>query len=419
MADYANLGSKLLKKIYDRDIMRYMVSEFFGLEKLLGKFRGLPRADVGGYKWVFPVGIRWPNSVTFQAFDGYIRQADSFDMVQGEVELRQLTATGSIEYALKRLSEGGGARAFVDAQKEEQRTLALRIRDRRLRAYIGGQKGIVAKVTAVDGQTLTVKSPYGFTDGAGEHTIPASYLFRLGDKIVLHDGTGYLGTNHLVVASIENEDQITVIGTIPPAAANGYVLFGEYRSDLGQFVSDWNVSMNGLYDIFHETVYEGISSEDVPQWAAEIDDNDGVLRPLDGDVMNNLLLMAEEKGVKLDTILMHSGAKRAFYNLFVDQIRYEPGQFKGGMQSVTWDLLGHSAQIWFDPLVPKNTIIGFRAENLLRFELDPGDWLREDGSELKWVPDKTKWVMVWAELRNVGTRRRDQFFAVKDVDFGG
>ncbi|MEM4204474.1 MAG: hypothetical protein QXS54_10440 [Candidatus Methanomethylicaceae archaeon] len=420
MADYATLGAKLLKNIYDRERMQYLVAEHFALEKLFSKFSGVPRADVGGLKWVFPVGLRWPNSVTFMPYNGVIRTPDSFDMVQGEVTVRQLTATASIQYAMQKLSEGGGVRAFADALQEERRVLALRIRDRRLRAYFAGQNGIMAVVTDVDSaeNKIKVMSPYGFTNGAGGHTIGAAYLFRHGDKIVLHDDVNYVGTGHLTVVDIDTEDNwLTVQGTIPGTGVVGsYVVYGEYRADLGQFVSDWGQSMNGLYDIFTAETYEGISSVQVPQWRATVFHNEGILRPLDGDILIDLLGAAEAKGIKLDTILVHSSAKKAFYNMFADQVRYEPGQFKGGMQSVTFDLLGHSAQIWFDQLAPKNWIIGFRAQDLIRFELDPGDWLREGDSELKWVKDKTEWVLVWAELRNVGTRRRDLFFAVGDIE---
>jgi len=420
MADYGSLGTKLLKITYDKDRMQSLVNEFFDLEKLFPKFDQAPQGDVGSQKWVFACLTRWPNSVTFQPYSGYIRTADGFDLVNGEVTVRQLTATGSIEYAIMKMSMGQ-PRAFRAALELERETLVKRIRERRLKAYFTGSSGIQAYAGTPTGAVVPVFSAYGLRDGAGNHTVPAGHIFRIGDKIVFHDGTDYYpaapSQKHFTIVGVS--DTAITLDASPGAVAGYGILFGEYDATKG-YVADYGNAMNGFADLLNGSVaYEGIDPATVPQWAPLrlTSGIPGNPEPLDGDIMNDLFTEPEVHGFKPDTILFHTNAKAAFYNMFADYIRYQPGEFKGGMSKVSWDLLGNTATIWFDPLFPKKCALAFPAKDLMKFVLDEGDWLRDDGGELKWVTNKTSFVFVWAELRNVGTRLRNHFLLRQDLDF--
>lgn len=418
MADYATLGNKLLKVLYDKDVLRSIIAEQFQLEQLFPKWTEPPKGEIGGQKWVFGVLTKWPTSVGFQSYDGYVRTPDSFDMVVGEVGVKQLTASGRIELAIWKLSEGQ-PRAFANALETEKEALVKRIRDRRIKAYLGGADGVAAYASGANGNRVNVVSPLGYPDEVS--TVPAGVVFRPGDRIVFYNpSSGYVPTGasakHYTVLDVE-EDTITLNATPPTIPETGLqVFFGEYSPQYG-YLSDRNQALDGLRDLLAKEIYEGIDSNNVPLWRPVILDNQGTLRPLSADIINAALTAAEVRGVTVDTLLANTKAKLAFYNLFADLVRFQPGEFKGGMSNVSWDLLGHKLTLWFDPQVPDTCLLIFRSGDLIRFVLDEGGWLDQDGSELKWVRDKTAFVFVWAEFRNIGTKFRNHFIAVTDLQF--
>lgn len=406
--DFANFQN-LFKIVYDGKEVRSLVAENFKILDMLGKFEQPP--VTGGKHWEFLVETGWTPSVGAMAYSGATPTPGVGSWAPGKVYIRQRAASYQIEYAGLQLSREN-PQAFLSEMKAARDNIAKRIRDHKVKQFLGGNAGTLAVVNGNQtASTIAVEGMLGYTKGNGTFLSQGAEVFRIGDTVVFDPGGA---PQYKTLTGVDKANgTISFSGAI--TVTDGMRIC---NGESGRM--DYLNSMDGLYDLYNAAAtYETIAPGSYPAWAPHVytGATPGTEEPLSSKHINNILIDPEsESGAQIDVIGANTKLIQAFMDMYEAQIRFEPGKFAGGMQTASWDIMGRKPKLMFDPQFPHNTLFGLETKALLRFVAREGRWLDEDGSELKWVPNTTQYIAVWAELDNVGTKLRNHFAIQKDIE---
>lgn len=417
MAAYTHsaFATTLFHIVYDTAEMRSIVAENTKLLEMFQEWDEPPSMDAsGGQYWEFGVLSKWPSSAGAMAFNGTTRTPQISTVTTGKVYQRQQHATIQLEYAGMKMSQTK-PQAYKKLLELAKDGIMLRIRDHRVKQYLGGNAGTLATCNGAAGptQTIAVHGMLGYKLGNGNYITEGAEVFKVGDQILIDPAAS--AQYRLVDATDPTAGTIHV--TVNVTYTDGMTIcYGESGTN-----SDYLTSMDGLADLYNSGVaYETIDPATVALWNPQVYNGAvaGAVEPLATKHINRLLIGPEiNAGGKTRTVLSNIAMLQAFLDLFADQIRYEPGDtLEGGMPGVTWDMGGRKCKFFFDTQAPHHTLLGIPEEDGIRFTLDAGGWMDQDGSELKWVPNTTQYAAVWASLQNFGCRFRNRWSIQRDIE---
>lgn len=218
--------------------------------------------------------------------------------------------------------------------------------------------------------------------------------------------------NHPTLSSLTNG----VTGDIPAGA----VVVKMGTRDLNHAGTETPVELTGLYGMFDNgtlrTVYEGITVADQPKWSANILSNSNVNRELSVDLMLQAVdVVRTASGASVKKMLMGLGQKRKYANLLMPDVRFQPGQLKGGYEVLTFSGGDGSVEIIVDPMTQPNLIYCYPDEVIYKYEMSPLGWGNLDNSQLHQRAGYDEWDAFLRIYTQLGCEQRNCLALIKDL----
>jgi hypothetical protein len=188
--------------------------------------------------------------------------------------------------------------------------------------------------------------------------------------------------------------------------------------------SDTPYEMMGLNGIFDDgtllSSFEGITVASYPMWAGSIIANSGVNRPVTLDLMLQACDLAQTLSGKRPTrILMGLGQRRQYANLLMPDVRFMPGQLKGGYEVLTFSAGDGNIEILVDPVAQANSMWFHKEGDIMKYELLPLGFgtvgTRPGGSPLNWVQGYDLWSTFLRIYTNLGVEQRNDLVKLTDL----
>lgn len=240
-----------------------------------------------------------------------------------------------------------------------------------------------------------------------------SAVFPATNKLIFETGTDSYVANHPITAA----RSYTVATTAVPTGA---VLISQGARTATHATTNTPYEISGLQAIFDDgtllATFEGIVPATYPKWQANIISNSSVKRELSIDLMLNACEMTRVRsGMKVNTMLMGLGQKRKYVNLLLPDVRFSPGQLKGGYETLTFGGGDGSVELLIDPLAQKNKIYCYPDGVIKKYELTPLGWGNLDGDQMHRRSGYDEWDLFLRLYTQMGCEQRNCLTKIDDL----
>jgi hypothetical protein len=152
------------------------------------------------------------------------------------------------------------------------------------------------------------------------------------------------------------------------------------------------------------STFEDILPATYPQWAGNILSNSGVDRELAIDLMLQACDVARTmSGRTIDTIRLGLGQRRKYANLLMPDVRYTPGELRGGYETLAFSGGDGRIKLVVDPLNQPGKMY-FEPDGVIqKFELLPLGWSDVDGNKMHRVSGYDSYDAFLRIFTNLGT----------------
>ena len=183
--------------------------------------------------------------------------------------------------------------------------------------------------------------------------------------------------------------------------------------------ADTPVEMMGLNGIYDDTTlmdtFENINASTFPQWQANVISNSGVNRELSLDLMLQCLDLARTRaGTKQRLIRCGLGQRRKYANLLLPDVRFQPGQLKGGFETLTFAGGDGSVEMVIDPVAQKNKIFFEPKGTIQKYEMTPIGWGNLD-QQMHQRAGYDEWDQFLRIYTQIGTEQRNNLVLLKEL----
>lgn len=184
--------------------------------------------------------------------------------------------------------------------------------------------------------------------------------------------------------------------------------------------TDTPIEMTGLEGIYDNgdsiLTFENILVSSYPKWAANHISNSSVNRELELDLMLQACdLNRFESGRKAETIRLGLGQRRKYINLLLPDVRYQPGQLKGGFEQIAFAAGDGTIKLVVDPMTQPGKMY-FEPDGVIeKFELTPLGWGDLDGSKMHRTTNYDTWELFLRIYTNLGVQQRNCLTKVEDL----
>lgn len=177
--------------------------------------------------------------------------------------------------------------------------------------------------------------------------------------------------------------------------------------------------MMGLRGIYDDgtliTTFEGINTTNDEEWKANILSNSGT----DRDVSIDLMLAAMDttyarSDAMPDMIRMGLGQRRKYFSLLANDVRFAPGQFLGGYETLDF-AQNARVKIVIDPHTRPGGMYFEPDGCIKKYELTPIGWGGLDGLKMHWRQDYDEATMFLRLYTNLGTEARHELTLLSDL----
>ena len=174
--------------------------------------------------------------------------------------------------------------------------------------------------------------------------------------------------------------------------------------------------LNGLFDDGTLLAsFQGQTIASYPEFVANILDNSAVKRELSIDLMLQAIdLTATRSDQTVERILTGLGQRRKYFALLANDVRYAPGVFKGGYETLSFSQNGQ-IQMTFDPHARPNRMYFMPADGVKKYELTPIGWGGMDGNKMHWRSDYDQATMFLRTYTNLGVEKRNALTLLDDL----
>lgn len=175
--------------------------------------------------------------------------------------------------------------------------------------------------------------------------------------------------------------------------------------------------LNGIYDDgTNLATFENITVANFEKWQANILGNSSVDRELSIDLMLQALdLTRIQSGKRINTMRMGLGQKRKYYNLLEGDVRYTPGKFHGGYETLTFQGGDGAVKMVIDPVAFPGRIY-FEPDGVIKkYEMTPLGWGDLDGSRMHRVSNFDQWDLFLRLYSNLGCEERVSLTRLDDL----
>ena len=204
-------------------------------------------------------------------------------------------------------------------------------------------------------------------------------------------------------------------GTIP--ANSQIVRYG--ARDAVFATTDTPVEMTGLDGIFDDGTllasFEGITVANYPRWRAGVLDNSSVDRELTLDLMLQACdVMRVRAGKKPGIIRMGLGQRRKYFNLLAPDVRFTPGEFKGGYETLMFHAGDGSISMTIDPMASPGKQFYHPDGAIEKFEMAEIGWGNLDQT-IHQRAGYDEWDQFLRIYTNLGTEDRNCLVLLSDL----
>jgi hypothetical protein len=202
------------------------------------------------------------------------------------------------------------------------------------------------------------------------------------------------------------------------AAASIVVKMG--TRDAAWTSADTPLEFTGLEGIFDDgtnlATFENITVASYPKWKANILSNSGVGRDLSIDLMLQACdLTRMNSGKEANQILMGLGQRRKYANLLIGDVRFQPGQLKGGYETLTFSGGDGSVDMVIDPMCQPGKIRFFPKGVIQKYELTSLGWGDLDGNRLHRRSSYDEYEAFLRLYGNLGCEQRNCLTSLNDL----
>lgn len=300
----------------------------------------------------------------------------------------------------------------------EKKGIFISISDDMSRQLIGDGSGRVAQCNGagVATQTLVVDHPW----------YANATRFRLKAKRIIDIYTAAVpGVQEVDSVKITSRDSATQVTLETPVSwSNDSWVFNEdvhtETEGLGKG------EMMGLMGIISDADppkpnaagLQGLDVATYPEWAAYVDTNGGVERPLVEDLFIQALDESEDYA-PCDVILVSRGVRRSWYSILTSYKTLPNMKVMwGGWTGLPFFYDGREIPVVPEKFIPDKTALGISQDNLVMHVLNPNlvTWEKGDATNiLQKVAGKNEYVAEGHIFGNLGTGLRKAFWRIGDI----
>jgi hypothetical protein len=221
--------------------------------------------------------------------------------------------------------------------------------------------------------------------------------------------------NEHPLANVRNGTYAVAAGTI----ASGAFMVRQGARLATHATSNASYEVTGLEAIYDDgtnvATFENIVVASYPKWKANVLGNSSVNRELTLDLMLQAMNLSRAiGGKKISTIRMGLGQRRKYANLLLPDVRFQPGQLKGGYETLTFAAGDGSVEIVVDPLCQPNKLYFEPADTIKKYELMPLGWGDLD-QQMHQRVGYDEWECFLRLYTNLGCEQRNGLVVLKDL----
>jgi hypothetical protein len=379
----------ILKEIYEGRIQDQLNEEYNAMKRLEKSSDGITD-QIGGKYVTFPIRVQRNAGISYRAEETAL--APPGNQAYAAVQVRLKYGYGRIRLSGPTMElADSNFQAFASALDEEMNRLKDDLAKDSNRIAYGNRtsNGAIAYIT--DAAT------------SASHTVDGGIQYlQLGEVVdVLIASTGSAtggGTALTVNAIVYTTSTVTFSSSIGPTAATMAI----YRTgNRGQ-------EPEGISSIVNDTgALHGVDPATQPIWAAVVNRNAGVNRPLSEALMIKMCDDCRRNGGKISVILTSLGVRRSYFNLLTQQRRFtDTKSFPGGFQGLPFNY-GTEIPVVEDVDHPTNQMFMLDESKWKIYRKKEWSWADDDNSVLKWVPDYDSWQAMMRKYWQVGIVQRN------------
>jgi hypothetical protein len=177
--------------------------------------------------------------------------------------------------------------------------------------------------------------------------------------------------------------------------------------------------MTGLDGIFDDgtllATFENIIVANYPKWKANVLGNNSVNRELSIDLMLQACDLTRVQSGKAATVIrLGLGQRRKYAALLSPDVRFAPGELKGGYEVLTFSAGDGSIKMVVDPDTQPNKMY-FHPEGIIqKYEMEALGWGNLD-QQMHWVSGYDQWDQFLRIYTNLGVEQRNCLTLIKDL----
>lgn len=174
--------------------------------------------------------------------------------------------------------------------------------------------------------------------------------------------------------------------------------------------------LNGMFDDGTLlAAFEGITVSTDAEWKANILGNSDVNRELTTDLMlSSIDTSAARSDSDVGMIRLGLGQRRKYFGLLEPDVRYAPGQYKGGYEKLTFSQNG-AIEMVVDPYTQPNRMYFEPNDAIKKYELTPIGWGGFDPNRMHWRQDYDEGTMYLRTYANLGVEKRTALTLLDDL----
>lgn len=388
----------ILKEVYEDRIRDQLQSEVITLKRIERSSEGVTH-EVGGKYVAFPIRTRRNHGIGARNENEALPKPRSQKYATARVGLKYLYGSASLTGQTFELAEKN-FQAFASALSQEMDGLKQTLVKDTNRQTYGMSTGVMAAVDA------------GSAGAGFIHSFDSIQYLEVGMIVDVLDSTG-------AVTRVE-EAEILDINT-----SNNDVTFDKsFDTTTGDVITRWRSygkEKIGFKEIVDDTgTLYNINPSTEPIWKSVVNDNSGTPRALSESLMVKMADDIRTRGGSTSVIFTSLGVRRSYFNLLVQQRRYNnTQQFEGGFNGLAFTTDWGDIPIVSDFDCQPERMYFMNEKELKLYEANDWSFMDRDGSKWQRIitaeGDFDAYKTTMYKYCELGTHRRNSHGLLDDI----
>lgn len=388
----------ILKEVYEDKIRDQLQSEVVTLKRIERSSEGVTH-EVGGKYVTFPIRTRRNHGIGARLENEALPKPRSQKYATARVGLKYLYGSASLTGQTFELAEKN-FQAFASALSQEMDGLKQTLVKDTNRQTYGTSTGVMATVDSG-------------SSGAGfVHSFDSTQYLEVGMIVDVLDSTG--AVNRVEEAEILDIDTSTNDVTFDKS-------FDTTTNDVLTRWRNYGKEKIGFKEIVNNTgTLYNINPSTEPVWKSTVNNNSGTPRALSEGLMIKMADDIRTRGGKTTVIFTTLGVRRAYFNLLVQQRRYNNTQsFEGGFNGLSFTTDWGDIPVVSDFDCQPKRMYFMNEKELKLYEANDWSFMDRDGSKWQRIitaeGDFDAYKTIMYKYCELGTHRRNSHGLLDDI----